>query len=312
MMVSIVVPAFDTADVLPRLLTSVEAQTFRDFELLVVDDGSTDGTAELLAQWRSRHAMRVIRQANAGVSVARNVGLDQAQGDAILFADADDVLHPRLLEWTTKALAESKADYVLFGYRKVDESEIAALQTLWNGSGASCPAQPFAEDALSWFAESRRVPSPWQALYSKSSLSERRFIPGIIYEDVPFIIGYLAGAVRGVWLEAELYGYVSRASSQSHAKSLDSWIEGIEAGMRTLQMELNAAQYRTFARTYVARWLMDMYRAAGKSRPDRARVTAFARRALAADLVRWCDFRIGRRLRVLAAVLGASMGKCVS
>jgi len=307
--VSVIIPAYNAADSLPRLLASLEAQTFRDFETIVVDDGSTDGTADVLAVRRPSIGLRVLRQPNAGASVARNAGLDMAQGEAVLFVDSDDVVCPCLLEWTVATLAESKADYALFGYREIGETEAGGLLAEWEKAGSRPAAVPLGDAALAWFAASRRVPSPWQALYSRASLAGRRFVPGIIYEDVPFIVGYLAGPARGVRLDAELYGYVRRASSQSHARSLLRWIEGIETGARALRSELDAPAYRLYAKAYVARWIRDMYRAAGRAPEDRARVTAFVRRALAEDLVRWGDFRFSRRLRILAALLGERLGR---
>lgn len=94
--VSVVIPAFQAAGTIEATLSSVAAQTFSDVEILVVDDGSTDGTAEVAAA----HPVTpmVIRQANAGVSAARNAAIDRAQGDLVAFLDADDAWEPRKLE----------------------------------------------------------------------------------------------------------------------------------------------------------------------------------------------------------------------
>ena len=94
--VSVVTPAYNAAAQLPEAISSVRAQTCTDWEMIVVNDGSTDGTASLLdAQDDPR--IRVIDQANSGVSAARNAGLDAAQGDYLTFLDADDVLPPGAL-----------------------------------------------------------------------------------------------------------------------------------------------------------------------------------------------------------------------
>jgi glycosyltransferase involved in cell wall biosynthesis len=92
-------PAYDRASTLPRVKASLEAQTFRDFEWLIVDDGSTDGTADLVAGWieSSPLMIRYIRQENAGKHVAINRGAREARGDFFLTIDSDDECVPQAL-----------------------------------------------------------------------------------------------------------------------------------------------------------------------------------------------------------------------
>jgi glycosyltransferase involved in cell wall biosynthesis len=109
--VSIVLPTFNRGDVLARAIESVLKQTFADWELLLVDDGSTDGTAERWSGVDPR--IVVIRQENAGVYTARNTGLAKARADWITFLDSDDEWYPYYLELTTAFLAHHRdADYV--------------------------------------------------------------------------------------------------------------------------------------------------------------------------------------------------------
>lgn len=95
--VSVITPAFNAAEHLAEAIASVRAQTSTDWEMIVIDDGSSDGTAALLdAQDDPR--IRIIHQANAGVSAARNAGLDAARGVYVTFLDADDLLPPEALD----------------------------------------------------------------------------------------------------------------------------------------------------------------------------------------------------------------------
>lgn len=101
-LVSIILPTFNRADVIGRAIASVRAQTLRDWELLIIDDGSTDGTADSLTGIDDR--IRILRQANAGAYVARNFGLREARGQYITFQDSDDEWAPHFLEMTVAFL----------------------------------------------------------------------------------------------------------------------------------------------------------------------------------------------------------------
>jgi glycosyltransferase involved in cell wall biosynthesis len=94
--VSIVLPTYKRADTLLRAVASVRAQTFQDWELVVIDDGSTDGTSALLEGVDPR--LRLVRQENQGVAAARNRGLREARGDLLAFLDSDDEWTPHHLE----------------------------------------------------------------------------------------------------------------------------------------------------------------------------------------------------------------------
>jgi glycosyltransferase involved in cell wall biosynthesis len=103
--VSVIVPAYNAAAHLGRSLASLRAQTFRDFEAVVIDDGSTDDTAEVAAQVAAKDSrFSVIRQENAGVAAARNRGLAEARGRYLANLDADDLWRPQFLARTVAAL----------------------------------------------------------------------------------------------------------------------------------------------------------------------------------------------------------------
>lgn len=112
--VSIVIPAYNVEKYLSSCLESLIAQTYPDFEAIVVDDGSTDYTPQICEQYIHRDArIRVVTQENAGVSVARNRGIDEATGEYITFIDADDWAEPDYLE--TVVNAHPEADLLFFG-----------------------------------------------------------------------------------------------------------------------------------------------------------------------------------------------------
>jgi glycosyltransferase involved in cell wall biosynthesis len=109
--VSIILPTFNRGDTIGRAIESIRRQTFEDWELIVVDDGSTDGTAEALAGLDPR--IRVLRQENQGCYVARNTGLHAATGRFITFMDSDDEWRPHFLELTVAFLRAYPNEHVV-------------------------------------------------------------------------------------------------------------------------------------------------------------------------------------------------------
>ena len=113
MKATLIIPCWNSAATLPRIIADVRAQTFSDFEAIFVDDGSADATPQILSAAASEDArIRVITLSeNRGVSAARNAGLDAAHGEFIFFADPDDSISPQMLEKGIAAMEAECADY---------------------------------------------------------------------------------------------------------------------------------------------------------------------------------------------------------
>ena len=117
MLFSIIVPAYNAERYLPECLASVDAQTFRDYEVIIVDDGSTDETsciADTYAQ--SKCNVTVLHRENEGPLLARRAGLKIARGQYAVFVDSDDGLHPEALQCIHDAITGTDADIVSFRY----------------------------------------------------------------------------------------------------------------------------------------------------------------------------------------------------
>lgn len=120
--VSVVVPAFNAERWLAETIQSVLNQTFTGFELIVVDDGSTDGTATVAKSFQDVR-VRYIRQGNRGLSGARNTGIRAARGSIVAFLDADDLFHPQKLAQQMAAFEnDRRVGGVVCGYETIDES----------------------------------------------------------------------------------------------------------------------------------------------------------------------------------------------
>jgi glycosyltransferase involved in cell wall biosynthesis len=134
MRASVIVPLFNKAPYILRTLESISAQTFGDFEVLVVDDGSTDEGAEQVRSYQDQR-FRLISQSNAGPGAARNRALNEAQGELVAFLDADDTWDSRYLQAGVNAFEAVSNDVatVTFGY--IEEPAGISLTSMWRARG---------------------------------------------------------------------------------------------------------------------------------------------------------------------------------
>ncbi|MCB9988480.1 MAG: glycosyltransferase [Rhodospirillales bacterium] len=125
-LVSIVMPAYNAAQTIEQSVASVRAQDYEDWQLVIVDDGSTDDTVETVKKLADQdHRIHYIHQSNRGVSRARNTGIEQAEGEWIVFLDSDDTIHPRYLTKMLGTARRENADIVVCGYaRTTDDGHI--------------------------------------------------------------------------------------------------------------------------------------------------------------------------------------------
>ena len=123
--ISIIIPVYNVEKYLERCVNSVLAQTFADFECILIDDGSLDNCHVICDEFaRKDERIKVIHQENRGVSAARNAGLDIAQGEWIGFVDSDDWCDPGMYEFLLDNALKHKADISICGYRTVTENNI--------------------------------------------------------------------------------------------------------------------------------------------------------------------------------------------
>lgn len=121
-LVSIIIPTYNYAKFVSFAIDSALAQTHPELEVIVIDDGSTDNTAEILSAYQQR--IRVIHKQNAGLSAARNTGISEARGEWVVFLDADDILYPQMVETSLKrATGYSQENIVIIGHLadRIDE-----------------------------------------------------------------------------------------------------------------------------------------------------------------------------------------------
>ena len=208
--VSVIIPVYNAKRYLEACVQSLEEQSLRSFELICVDDGSTDGSAELLGTLAKRYEnLRILSLEHAGVSAARNAGIEDAVGTYLLFVDADDTVDRQLLELAVQKADACSADMTIFGfdefYGKSDTyvpREICGKHELFERS--------FNISDMSCLTTELTTPNVWRILYRRSLLTESgiRFHEDLnAAEDLAFIYETLFVAQRVTLMEQRLYHY---------------------------------------------------------------------------------------------------------
>jgi len=131
--VSVIVPVYNAEHYLRQCLDSICAQTLRELEIICVDDGSTDGSSEILKEYAVRDSrIQVITQENGGAGAARNRGLQAAAGECLLFLDSDDFFEPDMLELAYEQLQKYRADFVVFDSDQYHMDQNKFVKVDWN------------------------------------------------------------------------------------------------------------------------------------------------------------------------------------
>lgn len=181
--VSVIVPVYNVEKYLARCLDSLVAQTLEDIEIICVNDGSTDNSADILAKYAEKdERITVITQSNAGLSNARNAGIDIATGDYIGFLDSDDFIEKDFYEKLYDSAMQNNADVACASIIRENEKKRKELIKYDNVIVKSGISEKF---ALVKAPEHCYV---WNKIYKTNVLKEKeiRFIGGLIYEDMPF------------------------------------------------------------------------------------------------------------------------------
>ena len=116
MTVSIIVPVYNVERYLHNCIESILNQTYKDFKLFLINDGSKDNSGHICDEYKEKDSrITVIHQSNQGQSAARNAGINQAETEWILFVDSDDLIHPQMLEYLVRAVDETKVNMSVCG-----------------------------------------------------------------------------------------------------------------------------------------------------------------------------------------------------
>lgn len=207
-LVSVIVPVFNVFPFLREALDSVVRQTYRNLEIIVVDDGSTDGSGEICDEYLSDPRVQVIHQENHGLSGARNAGLDVMTGTYVAFLDSDDVFRPEMIQTMVDGLMDSEAEIAVCGFASHFYAFRFGKREVVSGT----------EALRGLFLYSMNY-SVWNKVYRREVWEDIRFPEGRVFEDVPVMLELFRKCNRVLLLPEILMVYRMRPGCISRSAS---------------------------------------------------------------------------------------------
>jgi len=216
--VSVIVPIYQVEAYLPRCLDSILAQTFTDYELILVNDGTKDGSPAIMQAYAERDSrIRLVHKENGGLSSARNAGMDVASGEYIAFIDSDDYAEPTWLEDIVRAADETGAEQVLYNYRLVVNGQEQGPYLHFETETVDVDRLGLARYFYRYWMPYKHGQEAWSKLYRRSVIEDNhlRFAPNneVFAEDTLFSAMYLLHTHTIAALSAPYIDYVQRGDS---------------------------------------------------------------------------------------------------
>ncbi len=209
-MVSIIVPVYNVEDRIGACIESILAQTFRDFELILIDDGSGDHSLDVCREYEKKDPrIRLFTQKNSGVSATRNRGIDCARGTYIQFVDSDDCIAPTMVASLVEAIEASQADMAVCGILKKFPDHEESILPLKAGTFRVRELQKTYPDVFSNYV----LHSPVNKLYRREKIHKPFVLDLSFGEDYTFNLTYLRTADSIVFLQENLYYYIMAPNS---------------------------------------------------------------------------------------------------
>lgn len=212
--ISIIVPVYNLEGYLPKCIDSILAQSFTSFELILVNDGSTDRSGEICNEYANNDSrIKVIHKKNGGVASSRNVGLETAKGNYIGFVDNDDYINKYMLEILYNTAISHSADIVICDYLEVAEGQYNDIRKY----DTNCKVQHYNNiEALNQLYTTNNVTFvvPWNKLYKKYLFKDIEYKIGNINDDETVIHELLYYSNKITYIQTGLYYYLQRKGSQ--------------------------------------------------------------------------------------------------
>lgn len=225
---SIIVPVYNGQDYLENCIRSIQGQTYQNKEIILINDGSTDRTEEVCRKLARKYAnIQAVLMNDEGVSAARNAGIDRAGGDYLMFVDADDVLHPKMLQILYDALVKTDSDAAGCGFFSWSNEEELQCGIQAKKSAADGLHIFQKKELLAQVAEGKDTRC-WAKLYKRNVIGNHRFRQGLtIGEDMLFLLDILPDIRKMTSVEFQGYGYYQNPAGAMNRKFTSAYMDQI-------------------------------------------------------------------------------------
>lgn len=212
LLISVIVPAYNVEQYVDACIESIANQGYRNLEIILVGDGSTDQTAYLCDRWGARDSrVHVIHQSNEGLSEARNRGVAHASGEYFCFVDSDDYVSENLCQRIVECVEEYHPDIVRFGYY-LDHASVVSALVDYNPEGMIAPKEAIRRLFTGEFCD-----YAWNKVYRRELFSQVRYPKGRVFEDIGTTYRLFLKAKTIFCMNEKLYYYRIRKGSLSRA-----------------------------------------------------------------------------------------------
>lgn len=214
--ISIIIPVFNAEKYIVRCLESIENQSYRDYEVIIVNDGSTDSSLSIISEFaRNKEYIKIVNQKNRKAAAARNTGIENAIGQYIAFIDSDDYVHADYLRVLYENAVKYDAEVSTCGFYKSSSEIFCDVDTTKN--------MPYVRSNIEVMYEccdinKTAIVTPWSKIYKKELFSNILYPEGRTYEDLAVTHRVLYRAKRIVTTELKLYCYFNTEESVVHGK----------------------------------------------------------------------------------------------
>lgn len=257
--ISIIIPAYNSENTIIRCVDSIRKQTYKNLEIIVVNDGSTDNTSEIVNEISNVDSrVKLISIPNGGVSHARNIGIDNATGDYITFVDSDDTIDSEMYDSLLKLICKYGVQIAHCSYKNCNEK--GEILSLVGNNGKEIVQST--DDAVECLLTGKYFAGgAWNKLYLAKIIGCTRFDENIkINEDVLFNFEVFSKAEKSVYTDTPFYNYFAVASSATHSmKSALGNEQGLYVAKKIEQLSQNR-KYHDIALYSVALSYLNLWR----------------------------------------------------
>jgi len=226
-LISIVVPVYNVEDELPRCIESLINQTYKNIEIILVNDGSIDGSPSICNSYKEKDTrIRVIHKQNGGLSDARNSGLKISKGEYILFVDSDDYIEIDSCRKFINNLSNRNVDIIVGEAKKINNNEVSYFRHTNLVDGKEYSAEEYIKKAIvasEWYAP------VWLNMYRREFLFDNSlyFKKGILHEDMQILPHTFLNAENIIYMKYIFYNYDIREGSITQCKNKQKNIESL-------------------------------------------------------------------------------------